>query len=150
MRKIVFVTLIVILALSLCACGETKIESVKSAFESAGFTLLEMSEGEEIHEELLDGYDVDVYVYTKGSGEFKSVSIVAFSSVDKLKDALSDEEILAQIGAITGGMDLNKAYDTAVKNGRINGECLLIVNVPPLTQTHKDFIQNAYEIFKNA
>lgn len=149
MKKLLVAVLLVAILVSCTACGVQKTESVRKAFLVAEYQeVLEPTDIEK-HFSLTEGYDVVASVFTKGA--WKSVTVLSFSSVKELKRVLyEDPDFTALLGTIVGGKNADEIYAEGVKLGRVNGECIIIVNTPPLTEQHRQFIEDSYNVFKNA
>lgn len=148
MKKI-FLSVLIVALLFVSGCGAQKIEDIEEAFIGEGYVKVLEPTDLEKHFSLTEGYDVEAHVYMKET--YKSVTVIAFSSVSALKEVLyTDPDFTALVGTIVGNMSGDEIYQKGVELGRINGECILIPNVPPMTDAHKAFIAEAYSIFKNA
>jgi len=148
-KKLLLAVLVVAIFLSCTACGTLKTESIRQAFFAAEYVVVLEPTDIEKHYSLTEGYDVVASVFTKGA--WKSVTILSFSSANELKKVLYENpDFTALLGTIVGGKNADEIYAEGVKLGRVNGECIIIVNTPPLTDQHRQFIEDSYNVFKNA
>ena len=123
LKKILVILTAALLVLSLASCDKSG--SIKKAFEKEDYTvtvvdatngtvknLLDLALSDEQMEEVAE-YEIILV----SNGLFNTAAIIKFPSAGDLKNFLTVEK---------DGKKDTEAYDTAKKNGKINGNCLLI------------------------
>ena len=123
-RILVFLTA-ALLVLSLASCGD-KSGSIKKAFEGEGYTVTTVDTSNSIVKGLLDAVlnddqmdDLSKYELILCTKGFDNAVIIKFPNSGDLKDFLTVED--------KDGNKNTALYDEAKDDGKINGNCLLIV-----------------------
>lgn len=125
MKKVLVFLTAALLVLSLASCGD-KSASIKKAFEGEGYTVKTVDTSNSTVNTLLDAVlnddqmedlaEYELILCTKG---FDVAVIVKFPGSGDIKDFLTVED--------SDGKKDTTLYDEAKDEGRINGNCLLLV-----------------------
>lgn len=146
LSKLCAVALLVVMALSLVACGTTY-PKIKSAFENAGYS--ESKTVESIYQDYLtytgtDGNKVALQAHALVKVGEGTALILEFKATDDMIQYYKDNKMVRDaVKDVTENEDAKAFYNMLVEKGYANGNCMLVPISVTSAQTMKDIMKNA-------
>lgn len=147
LSKLCAVALLVVMALSLVACGTTY-PKIKSAFENAGYT--ESKDVEEANKSFYsytgtDGKDVVLTAHALvKDGGISTALILEFKATDDMIQYYKDNKMVRDaVKDVTEDEDAKAFYNALVEKGYANGNCMLVPLTVLYANEMKDIMKKA-------